>query len=257
MTVEVLAIPEQPALAREGESLIARVRSLIVADDATYAEAVEYAKLGRAGIKRVTDLLGPRKADAHKSWKGLCDLESQLCQPFKDVAQAADQKAVAYFQAQEAARKAAEEAAQREQERLQREADARAEAEAARLRKEAEDAAMEAAVAAAERGDTQTATRILEAPVIIEPVVAPVMIAPPVAVQAPPKVAGYAVRQTWKSECVDLKAVVLAAASGNAAALAMLQFNQTAGDGFARSTKGSVPVPGVRFRPVAGAAGRA
>lgn len=93
----------------------------------------------------------------------------------------------------------AEDRKRREEE--QREAEAKA-------RREAEEAALRAAAEAEAAGEREEAAAILE-----EAVTAPVFVpAPP----PPPKLAGSAEVTTWKCEVDDLKALVLAIASGKA-----------------------------------------
>jgi DNA repair exonuclease SbcCD ATPase subunit len=67
-----------------------------------------------------------------------------------------------------------------------------------------------------------------------------------IAVPAPAKAQGMSVRENWKAEVLDLDAVVNAAAAGDANARGILQVNQTALNGLARSLKAQLRIPGVR-----------
>lgn len=71
--------------------------------------------------------------------------------------------------------------------------------------------------------------------------------APVIAVEAPVvEACGSSLRTTWKSECVDMAALIAAAVPGSLAA-SFLVFDQKAADAFARATKGATKVPGVKF----------
>lgn len=72
--------------------------------------------------------------------------------------------------------------------------------------------------------------------------------APVARVVVPPavKVQGLSMRENWKAEVIDLDAVITAAAAGDANARGILQVNQTALNGLARSLKAQLRVPGVR-----------
>jgi hypothetical protein len=114
----------------------------------------------------------------------------------------------------EAARTAMEQAKGAERERLRKEAEA------------AEAAANAANVKAEARKEAAENTSV-----------------PVIKVEAP-RMKGT--RETWKAECVDISTLIAAAKPGTVAA-SFLEFNQSAADSFGRSTKGAVPVAGIRF----------
>lgn len=260
------ATPETPtetpaakvtALERESASLLATVQALVVNDAKSHGLCADYALRGRRMVKAAKELLDPIVDAAHKAHKTAVDQRKKLVEPGERIAALADEKALAYEQAQERLRKEAEEAARREQERLEREAREATEREAERLRKLAEDEALAAAAEAEARGDAETAQRILETPVEIVPPTLPVVtFTPPVPVPTVPQAAGYHTRTTWVANLRSLDDVIRAAASGNTLARSFLAWNQTAADGVARSTKGTVKVPGVEFEEQKSKAGR-
>ncbi len=74
--------------------------------------------------------------------------------------------------------------------------------------------------------------------------------APVVTVQsAAAEITGASGRKTWKAEVTDM-AVLIASATPGSVAASFLEVNQKAADAFARSTKGTVAVAGVKFMEV-------
>ncbi|MDA8121387.1 MAG: hypothetical protein M0Z38_02325 [Deltaproteobacteria bacterium] len=125
----------------------------------------------------------------------------------------------------------AEDRARREQEQRQAEEKAR---------KEAEEAALRAAQEAEASGDKEEAAAIIE-----EVIAAPVFVPPP---PPPPKLSGSAEVTTWKMEVTDLKALVLAVASGKAP-LSYLQADEVAIRRTVTAQKGSFSCPGIKTWP--------
>ncbi len=110
----------------------------------------------------------------------------------------------------------------------------------AKARKEAEEAALRAAAEAEAAGEREEAAAIIH-----EAIVAPVFVpAPP----PPPKLAGSAEVVTWKMEVSDLKALVLAVASGKAP-LTYLQADEVAIRRTVTAQKASFTCPGVKTWP--------
>ena len=109
---------------------------------------------------------------------------------------------------------------------------------------------LEAAAQAEADGDGETAERILAQPLVVDiPVPQPVFM-PPVATTMPPpaKVSGVSFRETWTAEVTDFRALVKAVAEGRAP-LSLVQADESALGQYARSTRGTQKVPGVRFFP--------
>jgi len=161
------------------------------------------------------------KESAYASWKGIVANEKEGLDIYDKCEQVIKSKVLTWQQAERAK-------AEAEQRRLQAEADAKARTERERLE----------AQAAKLKSPEKKAERLEQAAAVVAPTV----------VVAAPKVeaAGTSVRTTWKAECVDM-AVLIAAATPSSVAVSFLEFNQNAADSFARSTKGAVPVAGVKF----------
>ena len=119
----------------------------------------------------------------------------------------------------------------REQERLRAEAERAAQLAA---QKAQEDAQLAAAVEAEQAGQREEAEAILEAPVVVPPVIFR---------PTTPKVAGGSIRENWKARCTDLKALIKAVAEGRAPSTLLL-LNQSALDQLAKAAKQDFQVPG-------------
>lgn len=134
-----------------------------------------------------------------------------------------------------AAERAEAERARREAEQREREALEAARNAATEAEREAAQAA--AAAASAQREEAQAQAEIAE-------------IAPAPLIPEAPKAEGVSMRQTWKAEVTDLRALILAAAErahrGDDTLLAFLMADTKALAGAARSMRSKLSVPGVR-----------
>ena len=242
---DLATIEAIPALEAEAAAIATKILLIAIRDAESFALAVEDRAEIKRRLARIEEVLGPICATAHTAWKTAVAKREGLRQPFVEADKAYSRAMGAYEQEQERQRREAEEQAKRERERLEAAERARVAAEQARLRKEAEDQRIAEAAAAEQRGDTETAARLIESP-IVTPTVAPRPIFVPVAL-APPKPAapGVAFRDNWSAVVDDLSALVRAVAEGKAA-ITLLQPDQTALNGLARSLKGALNVPGVR-----------
>jgi len=110
----------------------------------------------------------------------------------------------------------------------------------AKARKEAEEAAIRAAAEAEAAGEKEEAAAIIQ-----EAIAAPIFVPVP---PSPPKLAGSSEVTTWKMQVTDLKALVLAVASGKAP-LTYLQANTVAIGATVRAQKTSFACPGVKAWP--------
>jgi hypothetical protein len=126
-----------------------------------------------------------------------------------------------------------------EQERIRREAERQAQEAAERERKRLADLAAKRAAEGKEAKAEEFQARADQVPV---PFVPPTVTAPK----------GLSQRDNWTAVMVDMMEIIQAAASGNALAASMLEFNQTEANRKAKALTNSVTVPGVRFvnRPV-------
>lgn len=166
----------------------------------------------------------PLKEAANLAWKGIVAKEKEGTDVVDQAEQIVKGKVLAWQQAERAR-------AEAEQRRLQAEADAKARAEQERLLKLADTRKTEE-----KKEEYRQAAAAVVAPVVT--------VAVPVA-----DAAGSSTRKTYKAVLVNKDALIAASAPGTVAA-SFLAFDQKAADAFARSTKGAVPVAGVRFEEV-------
>lgn len=247
---------ELPTLEARGTELAAKIPLIRITDPESFAMAVEDRAEIKRRLARIEEVMGPICASAHATWKTAVAKREGLRVPFVDADKAYSRAMGLYEQEQERQRRAAEEQARRDRERLEAEERQRVEAENARLRKEAEDTRLEEAAAAEARGDTETAERLIAAPVAAptvtaRPVFVPVAPAPP-----KPAAAGVSFRDSWTAEVVDLLVLVKAVAGKCPTCrctaphpgqpVTLLAPNQAALNGLARSLKGALAIPGVR-----------
>jgi hypothetical protein len=235
---------ETQELEAQAAAISQKIALIAITDQASFEAAVE----DRAEIKRrlgkIEEVMGPICEAAHKTWKTAVAKREGLKAPFVEADRAYARAMGAYEQEQERKRREAEEAARRDRERREAEDRARAAAEQDRLRREEEDRRIAAAAAAEQRGDNAAAEKILEQP-LPTPTVAPRPVFVPVAPSAPkPVAAGVSFRDNWTAKVTDLMALVQAVAKGEQP-ITLLQVNQPALNGLARSLKGAMTVPGV------------
>jgi hypothetical protein len=102
-------------------------------------------------------------------------------------------------------------------------------------RKAAEEAAIKAAEQLQEAGMTAAAEAVLDAPIV----------SVKIEIAQPAKADGASYRDSYSAECVDLMALVVAVASGTVP-VCYLQANAVALNGWARATKGTEAIAGVK-----------
>lgn len=203
---------EQVALA-----LRSSVDSLTVTDQASYDVAQAYNKQAYQGRKSFHEWFDPID-DASKKQRQAVIAQGKLVEdPYDYIIKTTGSKCAAWIRAEQAK---ADEA------RREAEAKARREAEEQRI-KEAE--ALESA------GMTAAAEAALDAPITISKV----------EVYAPAKDEGVSYRDVWSAECVDLMSLVKAVAAGTVPVY-FLQANDTALGQWARTSKGTDSIPGVK-----------
>jgi hypothetical protein len=208
-------------------------RSIVVSDYATKEAANAFFLKCREARKRIAAVFDPH-IDRAKAAKMAADATRAGLVAEKTAAEAPIVEAEGIVN-REIMRFDAEDRKRREEE--QRIA-------AAKARKEAEEAALRAAAEAEAAGDREEAAAIIQ-----EAIVAPVFVpAPPPA----PKLAGSAQVTYWKFEVENLKALILAVASGKAPA-SYLQANEVAIGATVRAqSKGetsSFSCPGIKIWP--------
>lgn len=186
-------------------------------------DAVESVKRIKAQKNAVVEFFKDSKHKAHAAWKAIVANEKKFLDVLDRVERTA-KRAIKNFDEEEERKR------QAEQRRLQAEADERARRERERLRKEAE--RLKTPELKEER--LSQAEAIVPPTVELEPTTKPVE--------------GQSTRSNWKAELVDFDALVQAAQDPNSVARTMLCFDQNAANSFAKSTKGNIQVPGVKFK---------
>jgi hypothetical protein len=248
-------VPNVETIKAEVSPVVARATTLEVTNPEQYSGAADFLKKIKAVQRNVADFWAPIKAAANIAWKKTVEGEKTLLTPLAEAEAAVKRKMLDYQQAEEAKRLAeqvrlqrlADDAARKEREKAEaaaraqrdreeaaikaaeearaREAAAQTEADRAAARREAEKATAAANAAAAKAALREAdAAAVAPAPVITVASVAPV-------------VKGQSLRKTWRAVVVDAAAVPRE----------WLVVNEQALNAFARSTKGAVPVAGVRF----------
>jgi len=196
-------------------------KKLVVASPQDYQQA----HLAIAKVKELkskwTSYWKPLKEKAYATWKDITGREKEVSDRMDSVIREVSQKALSWKQEQD--RKAEE-----ERRRLQAEAEEKARREKERLLKEAE--------------KLKTPEKIQERIEQAEAVQVPV-----ISVQREEvKVEGVITKKTWVAELVNMDELIASAKPGSVAS-SFLQFNQVVANQFAKATKGTVQVSGVKF----------
>lgn len=202
-----------------------KASELRVIDAESYQDAAEFTLDLRAMRKEIDATFNPIIQKAHEVHKEALAQKKKIMDPVETAQRIVDGKISEYHEAEK--RRVGE-----ENERLRREAEERA------LREEEERRLAEAVRMEAD-GNRAMAEALLDAPVI-----APVVLAPTVASQAP-KVDGLSIAILYSAEVENLMVLVQAVAHGRAP-LGLLQVNQAALNGMARALKDAFSVPGCR-----------
>lgn len=222
-----LVVDNGAAVRDEAASWPARARELQVVDDAACIRASEMLKGIKALRQTIADTFDPHIKRAFDAHRALVREKQDAEAPLAEAEAILKRALVAYDDEQERLR--------RERER-ELQAQARRDEEARRLN--------EAAALELEAKATDDVSLLYEAEELITaPIETPVVSVP----KATPRVAGVTYRETWKAHPdVDVKALAAAVASG-AAPVTLLMANLPALNQIARATKGTQPIPGVRF----------
>lgn len=173
----------------------------------------------------ITATFGPLVKKAHETHKAILAEQNKALVPVNDARKLLKQKAMAWDNEQEIAR--------REEENRLRDI----------ARRQAEEEALNAAAQAEADGDHEVAEAIVAAPVVVPQVTIPK------AFKAGTLTSG---RSTWSATCFDAAAFIKAAASGNSIALSILttpaaiEFIESKMRPMAVSMKQGLNVPGIR-----------
>jgi hypothetical protein len=202
----VLALPDQ-------------ARAIVIRDQETYELAASRLLDIAAARRVIIEYHAPLKAKAHEAHAAICKAEKGMLAPVEEAERILKTSIGAYTA---------------EQRRIQmaREQEARDAAERARLE------VLEASIEAAE-ADGASAEEVQA--IIEQPAPVPVVYVAPI-VQ---KVSGVSTAKTYRAELVNIKLLCAAVAKGECSE-AYVTANMPALNGVARSTRGSINIPGVR-----------
>ena len=159
-----------------------RARALAVTTDEQYVAAGEFLKGAKATAAQVKAVFDPIVAKAHEAHKTATAARSQMLQPIEEAERIVKGAMVKFVDQREAERRAAERKAADEA-----------------LRK-AEEERIARAVELEAEGKSAEAEVEIARPLVAAPVA-------PVAIAAPPKVAGVSTKKVWRFEIVDVSAI--------------------------------------------------
>ena len=199
-------------------ALRAEADSFEVVDQATYTRANEFGRAIKEGLKKIDEFCDPVIEAAHKAHKAALDQKKKLSAPFEAAKKVIDGKQIAWYRAEQA--RVAEERRKAEEEAW----------------KKAEDERLRQAQELQNAGMTEAAADALDQPIVAENI----------AVAEPELAGGESYREKWCAEVVDLMALVRAVAAGLASPNC-LEANMPTLNSMARTLKGTVRIPGVKF----------
>lgn len=247
--------PTTAELDQNGLALATDAQAVQIKDAATFQLAADWLKRIKAYLQRVAEVFDPIDAAQIAARKTTIAQRTRLEAHAKAAERVIKDRMAAFEREQDRIRREAEEKARQERARLEAEEKARVEAERQRLRKEADEKRLQEALAAEQRGDTQAAEKLLEAPVVVPTVAPRPVFVPPAPAVAVPKVEGVSFRDEWSAEVFDLLALVQAVAAGTQP-LHLVKADQVALNAIARSLRDSMNIPGVKADKKRGVAAR-
>lgn len=200
-------------LAKLSTDLVVRATGLRVVDQQSLSLANELLLTGKGMVKKIKDFFAPLKQDAHASWKGICDKETEELAKITPAVIMLDHEIVNYRVEQDRIRREAEEKARRQEEerrRLEEQAFRRAQEKERQAREATERAAREENAAARKKAQEEAARAQAEADKIIAKAAAEEKKLEP-AIVIPEKVVttGTAIRHNWKFRVTDMSLVPL------------------------------------------------
>lgn len=195
----------------------AKADAIVVTDQASYDAAQEINKEAYEQKKAFHVWFDPIDDASKKQRQSVIAQGKKIDEPLDYVIKSTGRKAAEWMRAEQA--RIAEEKRIAEQE----------------ARKEAEDAQIAAAEKLEAEGMTAAAEAVLSSPVLT----------PKIVMEQPAKSVGVSYRDTYSAEVVDLMTLVKAVAEGKAP-ICYLTADLVALNGWARSTKGTAEIPGVK-----------
>jgi len=215
VTVEMDATIEEQ-LEKSGAAAVQTAKAFKITSQDDYEQGAKYLTGIKTRMKQITEYWKPAKEAADKAHKQLVAKEKQMLEPLKEAEGIIKRTMLNHQQAVERARREAEAEARRRQEE-----------EAQRL--------LEQAVQAEEKGDDQQAAiNMAMAEMVSEMPAAPVI--------QTPTAQGTSIRKTWKAKVVDEK-LVPAYFNG----MELRTINMAVLNSLAKTTKGTMQIPGIQF----------
>lgn len=221
MSDTVIESGNETALVNEASTIRAWAQALVVASKQDADEAADRVRTLKGIRQRWVEFWAEPKKAAAAAHKSICGKEKTGLDVIDSATSIAGQKLTIWIQAERQKAEAAQRLAQAEADRRARLERERLEAQAAKAR------TPEKAAALAEQAAQVQAVQVDVPAATVDSALA-------------------GTRKTWKAELVDIQQVIAAATPGTLAA-GFLMFNEKVANAFARDTKGSVKVPGVRF----------
>lgn len=215
--------PSDPEL-RGGNSALQASEGFVVCDAESYEFAGSEVRRIAGVVKKLEALRLSITRPMDEAKARVMDLFRKPIEDYKGARSTIEQKMLSYR-------------AEEDRKRRDREAEQRRLADLEEQRRQ--DELLRQAAEAQASGDAERSQQALEEAAAPPP-------PPPVVVEAAPKAAGTSVRVVWKAECVNLEALVKAAAGGDQLALACLAPDPKAIGQQARALKDRLKIPGIR-----------
>lgn len=217
MDLQVIENEKGKEIAERVVSIKAKADAIVVSSQETYDAADALNKSARDEKKAFHAWFDPIDEASKKARQAVIAQGNSIDEPLDYVIRATGDKQAAWFRAEQARiveeKRIAEDAA----------------------RKAAEDAAVKVAEELHAAGLSDAAEAALDAPVVV----------PRIDIAGPEKADGVSFRTTYSAEVVNLLELVKAVAAGKIP-VSYLTADMTALNGWARSTKGTDTIPGVR-----------
>ena len=215
-------VEQEKELTREVTNIERKAEDFIIETENDYTLACEFGRALKAKTAEVKAFFKPMKDSAYQAHKAVCDRENAMLKPLLNAEKTIKASCTGYLREQERKRREAEEAARRaieaERERMLKEA---AEAEAAGNKAKAEEALKEAII-------MDDAKNVSMAPAIN------------------PKVEGTSVKKDWEICGID-EAKVPVEFNG----VVLRKIDEAAIMKLIRASKGTIIIPGVKYRETA------
>ena len=196
-----------------------RAKEMVISSDDEYKKAAEFGKQIKEKAKTVTDFFKPMKDSAYQAHRAICDREKMMLKPLQEAERILKKGMSAYYQ-------------EKERKRMELEEKMRREAEAERERKLNEAAALE------ERGKAEEAEAVLLDAQVVESVAASATV-----VMNTPKTKGVSNARDWELESIDHEKVPIVFSG-----MVIRPVDEKAVMRLIRASKGTIQIPGIRYR---------